>query len=63
MDGDVEKENPNEEIMLDRRNAKVKAARHANEDNDLDNGIKETIVDKMMDGNNSTHSDIKHARR
>ena len=63
MDGDAEKENPNEGIMLGRRNAKIKAARHANEDSDRDNGIKETIVDKMMDGDNSTYGNIEHVRR
>src|SRR5215212_4161842 len=62
MDGDAEKENSNEEIMLGRRNVKVKAARHTNEDNDTDNGIRKTIVDKMMDGDNNTFGHIENVR-
>src|SRR4051812_36583163 len=63
MDGDAEKENSNVEIMLGMRNVKVKTARHTNEDNDTDNGIKKTIVDKMMDGDNNTFGHIEHVRR
>ena len=63
MDGDVEKENSSEEIMIGRRNVKVDVARNTNEDNDTDNGIRKTIVDKMMDGDNNTFGHIEHVRR
>jgi adenylate cyclase len=63
MDGNVEKENSNEEIMIGRRNVKVDVARNTNENNDTDNGIRKTIVDKMMDGDNNTFGHIEHVRR
>jgi hypothetical protein len=40
MDGDVEKENSNKDITPDGRSVKVEAARHTNEDNRRDNGIR-----------------------
>jgi len=63
MDEDVEKEKSNEEIMIGRRNVKVERARNTNRDNDTDNGIRKTIVDKMMDGDNDTFGHIEHVRR
>jgi class 3 adenylate cyclase len=63
MDEDVEKEKSNEEIMIGRRNVKVERARNTNRDNDTDNGIRKTIVDKMMDGGNDTFGHIEHVRR
>ena len=63
MDEDVEKEKSNEENMIGRRNVKVEGARNTNRDNDTYNGIRKTIVDKMMDGDNDTFGHIEHVRR
>lgn len=63
MDEDVEKEKSIEEIMIGRRNVKVEGARNTNRDNDTYNGIRKTIVEKMMDGDNDTFGRIEHVRR
>ncbi len=63
MDEDVEKEKSNEENMIGRRNVKVEGARNTNRDNDTYNGIRKTIVEKMMEGDNNTFGHIEHVRR
>jgi class 3 adenylate cyclase len=62
MDGCGEKENLSEDVIHDKRNIKVKAARSTNEDYDKDKGIKETIVDSQIDGGNNMYGGIGHGR-
>ena len=63
MDGDGERENLSGDVIHGKRNTEVRAARSANEDYDENNGIKETILDNPVDGDNSMHRGIKHGRR